>query len=76
VAIARALFTSPKVLFCDEPTGNLDAVTGEEIIGLFRQLNSEGLTVLAVTHEDRLSAGASRVLRLQRGALLAQGVVA
>jgi putative ABC transport system ATP-binding protein len=64
VAIARALYSSPKVLFCDEPTGNLDATTGQEVIDLFRQLNAEGLTVLTVTHEERMSRAAGRVLRL------------
>ena len=69
VAIARALFCRPKVLFCDEPTGNLDASTGAEIIALFKSLNSEGLTILAVTHEERVSAAAGRVLRLEQGKL-------
>jgi putative ABC transport system ATP-binding protein len=69
VAIARALFCRPKVLFCDEPTGNLDAATGAEIIALFRSLNAEGLTVLAVTHEERVSSAAGRVLRLEEGKL-------
>jgi putative ABC transport system ATP-binding protein len=69
VAIARALFCKPKVLFCDEPTGNLDAATGADIIALFRSLNSEGLTVLAVTHEERVSSAASRVLKLEGGKL-------
>ncbi len=69
VAIARALFTQPKVLFCDEPTGNLDGATGSEVISLFTQLNAEGLTVLAVTHEERVSAAAKRVLHLKEGKL-------
>ena len=69
VAIARALFNDPAVLFCDEPTGNLDAVTGSEIISLFQTLHREGLTLLAVTHEDRMSAAAQRVLRLKDGKL-------
>ena len=69
VAIARAIFGAPKVLLCDEPTGNLDARTGQEIIGLFQALNREGLTVLAVTHEERMSAAAGRVLRLRDGRL-------
>jgi len=69
VAIARALFSRPKVLFCDEPTGNLDAATGAEIISLFKSLNAEGLTVLAVTHEERVSDAAGRVLKLDGGKL-------
>jgi putative ABC transport system ATP-binding protein len=69
VAIARALFSQPKVLLCDEPTGNLDAATAEQIIALFRRLNSEGLTIVAVTHEDRLRDAASRALTLSGGRL-------
>jgi putative ABC transport system ATP-binding protein len=65
VAIARALYASPGVLFCDEPTGNLDAATGQEIIALFGELNKEGLTLLVVTHEERMSSAAGRVLRLK-----------
>lgn len=72
VAIARALLQQPKVLLCDEPTGNLDLQTGEEIIALFRQLHREGLTVLAVTHEERISDAAQRVLQLRAGALVDQ----
>jgi putative ABC transport system ATP-binding protein len=67
VAIARALLSSPELLLCDEPTGNLDAETGERTIALFRQLHGEGLTVLAVTHEERLAAAATRVIRLKDG---------
>jgi putative ABC transport system ATP-binding protein len=70
VAIARALFSRPRMLFCDEPTGNLDARTGDEIITLFRELNREGITLLAVTHEDRMSQAAGRVLRLKEGRLV------
>jgi putative ABC transport system ATP-binding protein len=69
VAIARALFPRPQVLLCDEPTGNLDAATGAGIIELFRALHRDGLTLVAVTHEERLSAAAQRVLRLKDGAL-------
>lgn len=69
VAIARALFNRPKVLLCDEPTGNLDVQTADEVIALFRSLNQDGLTIVAVTHEDRLRAAASRVLTLVDGRL-------
>jgi len=69
VAIARALFSDPKVLLADEPTGNLDAVTGEGIIALFVKLAAAGLTVLVVTHEERVSRAASRVLHLSEGRL-------
>ncbi len=69
VAIGRALFGRPKVLLCDEPTGNLDAATGGEIIELFRSLHADGLTLLAVTHEARVSQAAQRVLRMRAGKL-------
>jgi putative ABC transport system ATP-binding protein len=70
VAIARALFTGPKLLLCDEPTGNLDAATGAGVISLFQELHREGITLLAVTHEDRMSSAARRVLRLKEGRLV------
>jgi ABC-type lipoprotein export system ATPase subunit len=69
VAIARALLARPKVLLADEPTGNLDAVTGEAIIRQFAELARAGLTVLVVTHEERVSRAASRVLHLAEGLL-------
>ncbi|RKH34225.1 ABC transporter ATP-binding protein [Corallococcus praedator] len=70
VAIARALFGSPKLLLCDEPTGNLDAATGAGVIELFQELHRDGLTLLTVTHEERMSAVARRVLRLKDARLV------
>jgi putative ABC transport system ATP-binding protein len=70
VAIARALFTGPRLLLCDEPTGNLDSATGAGVISLFEELHREGLTLLAVTHEERMSSAARRVLRLKEGRLV------
>jgi putative ABC transport system ATP-binding protein len=70
VAIARALLHSPSVLLCDEPTGNLDATTADEVIALFSSLNRLGLTVLAVTHETRLREAATRVVKLENGRLV------
>ena len=69
VAIASALFTRPQVLLADEPTGNLDAVSGATVIALFRGMAQEGLTVLVVTHEERVSEAATRVLHLAGGRL-------
>ena len=69
VAIARALFARPTVLLADEPTGNLDTVSGEGIIRLFADLAASGLTVLVVTHEERVSRAATRVLHLSDGRL-------
>ena len=71
VAIARALFGRPKLLLADEPTGNLDSETGQQIIELFQQLNGDGLTLIVVTHEERVSRAARRVLKLDDGRLVA-----
>lgn len=68
VAIARALLRRPALLLCDEPTGNLDAETGARAIELFRDLHREGgLTVVAVTHEERLAVVATRTLQIRDG---------
>ncbi len=68
VAIARALFSRPKLLLCDEPTGNLDSETGENVIEFFRELNrDDGVTLLIVTHEERLSHFAERVVHIRDG---------
>jgi len=65
VAIARALFARPRLVLCDEPTGNLDARTGQAIIDLFRELVAEqAMTLVVVTHETRLSQAAGRVVTL------------
>ncbi len=69
VAIARALFARPRVLLADEPTGNLDAASGAAVIALFQRMAQEGLTVLVVTHEERVSQVATRVLHLADGRL-------
>lgn len=74
VAIARALLRRPKLLLCDEPTGNLDAETGARTIELFAELHrKESLTIIAVTHEERLAAIATRVVRLREGQVEAPG---
>ena len=69
VAIARALLSRPSVLLADEPTGNLDARSGEAIIQLFSAMRKDGVTVLVVTHEERVSGAADRVLHLEDGRL-------
>jgi len=69
VAIARALAAEPALLLADEPTGNLDAETGDGIIRLFAELAAGGLTVVVVTHEERVSSAATRVLHLEKGRL-------
>lgn len=67
VAIARALVTNPSILLADEPTGNLDSSTGEEIMGLFDRLRSQGNTLIVVTHEQHIADRANRVVRLSDG---------
>ena len=69
VAIARALLARPSVLLADEPTGNLDATSGALVIELFHGLVRDGMTLLVVTHEERVSAAAGRVLHLEGGRL-------
>ena len=67
VAIARALINSPDLLLADEPTGNLDSATSVKIIDLLRSLNSEGLTVVVVTHNETLAETAHRSILLRDG---------
>ncbi|HEY7637761.1 MAG TPA: ABC transporter ATP-binding protein [Gemmatimonadales bacterium] len=67
VAIARALANRPAVLLADEPTGELDAGTGQEIVELFRRVNRDGSTLVVVTHDDHLAREASRVVHLLDG---------
>jgi putative ABC transport system ATP-binding protein len=67
VAIARALVNNPSILLADEPTGNLDSQTGEEIMGVFSRLHQSGNTIILVTHESDIAAHAHRVVRLRDG---------
>jgi len=70
VAIARALVNDPSILLADEPTGNLDSTTGEEIMNLIDQLHASGNTIILVTHEDELARRAARVVRLRDGRIV------
>ncbi len=67
VAIARALVKSPKLLLADEPTGNLDTVTGSEVMATLRSLNAQGITILMVTHNPELAAQTNRIIRVKDG---------
>jgi len=70
VAIARALANRPALLLADEPTGELDARTGEEIIKLFARLNADGTTIVVVTHDEDLAAAAKRVIHMRDGVVV------
>jgi putative ABC transport system ATP-binding protein len=72
-AIARALVTEPRLLLADEPTGNLDSATGEEIAELITSLPGEGRTVVLVTHNEALAARAPRLVRLKDGRIVSDG---
>jgi len=67
VAIARALAQQPDIILADEPTGNLDSVTGEEIMDIFDALHAEGQTIIIVTHEDHIASRCHRVIELRDG---------
>ncbi len=67
VAIARALVTNPAIILADEPTGNLDSKTGEEIMALFHEIHEKGNTIILVTHEEYIAEHALRILRLKDG---------
>jgi len=74
VAIARALANRPSLLLADEPTGELDAKTGEEIIALFGRLNADGTTVVVVTHDESLAHAARRIVHMRDGQIVADEV--
>jgi len=67
VAIARALVNNPSIIFADEPTGNLDSKTGEEVMNLFKELNSNGQTIILITHEDSIAQQSNRVITIMDG---------
>jgi putative ABC transport system ATP-binding protein len=71
VAIARALANKPALLLADEPTGELDARTGAEMIALFERLNADGTTIVVVTHDEELARAAKRVIHMRDGAIIA-----
>ena len=76
VAIARALANEPKLLLADEPTGELDARTGAEMIALFQRLNGDGTTIVVVTHDEELARAAKRVIHMRDGCIVGDAVAA
>lgn len=70
VAIARALITNPDLILADEPTGNLDSQSGEEVIRLFEQLAAQGKTIIIVTHDLNLAKRTQRIIRIKDGAII------
>lgn len=70
VSIARALVNNPKVIFADEPTGNLDSKSGDEIMSIFEKLHEEGKTIIMVTHEEDIAAYAERTIVIRDGLIL------
>lgn len=67
VAIARALVNNPSIIFADEPTGNLDSKTGDEVMSLFKELNSKGQTIILITHEDSVARQSNRIITIMDG---------
>ena len=70
VAIARALVNNPAIIMADEPTGNLDSKSGDEIISMFKDLNSKGRTIILVTHEPEIAAHANRTILIRDGKIV------
>ena len=73
-AVARALVTNPALILADEPTGNLDSTSTEDILGIFQRLSDEGRTIVIITHEDEVAARAERIIRVKDGQVMSDEV--
>jgi putative ABC transport system ATP-binding protein len=76
VAVARALVSNPSIILADEPTGNLDSKTGEEIMKLFHEIHEKGNTIILVTHEEYIARHAARIIRIKDGYIEQDEIVA
>ena len=70
VAIARALVTNPEIILADEPTGNLDSKTSDDIMSLLKNLNSDGKTVITITHDNEIASQAAEIIKIKDGRVL------
>ncbi|MTK12201.1 MAG: ATP-binding cassette domain-containing protein, partial [Clostridiaceae bacterium] len=75
VAIARALVNDPAIILADEPTGNLDSTSSEEIMGIFQELNDEGVTIVMVTHEPDIAQHTKRAIMFRDGNIISDNVI-
>jgi putative ABC transport system ATP-binding protein len=70
VAIARALVNNPEIILADEPTGNLDSKTGQEVLDILNNLNKQGRTIIIITHDESISKSIQRVVRIKDGKII------
>ena len=74
VAIARALVNEPSILFADEPTGNLDSKTGQDVMSIFKDLNKNGQTIILITHEDSIAKQSNRIITIMDGLIKSDNI--
>jgi putative ABC transport system ATP-binding protein len=70
VAVARCIITNPELILADEPTGNLDSLNGQQVMSIFQDLNSEGRTIVMVTHDDKYAGYAQKIINLYDGRIV------
>ena len=74
VAIARAIASCPPLILADEPTGNLDSVSGSEVIKIIQELNNDGQTVILITHDNEIAKSAKRIIRISDGKIITDSI--